>query len=136
MVVAFVMCMPKVFYASLEGVPIVVDKAVEYVLSDKAFKKNPKKIKKRNQAAARKRAKRLGIHSLIGVEKKIRTDLNERIIVEVKRRKLTHIEVRNITLVPRTKITAIMNRNIKQSTIDLLLRILCCLGVSVKINFN
>ncbi len=135
-IIAIKIRMPKVFYPPLSFIPEVVDNGVETALSDSAFKKNPKKIKKRNRAAARKRAKALGIISVVGVEKIIRNDLNERIIKEVKRRKLTHVETRNITLVPRTKITAIMNRNLKEASIDLLIRILSCLGVSAKIDFN
>lgn len=132
------MCMPRIFHAPLNDYAIqtAISKKTEDLI-DKVFApKDLKWIKEMNQKAARKRAKKLGIKSIPDSGIKIRSQLNERIIQEVKRRKLRHADVRSISLVSRPRFTAIMNRNLHEVSIDLLVRILSFLGVSVNIHFD
>ncbi len=81
-------------------------------------------------------AKALGLDPADGVEMEIRSELNDKIIDIVQKNGLTHAQVAKLAHTSRTRITAIMNRNTHEVSTDLLLRILCSLGVRTRITFS
>lgn len=113
-----------------KGIESIEDKIPEWEVN------RQEKIKKANQEVAKKFAEQFGIQSIPNIEDPIRNMLNDHIIYEVKRKRLTHATLANIALTSRSRITAILNRNIQEVSIDSLLKILGCLGVSVKITLD
>jgi predicted XRE-type DNA-binding protein len=95
-----------------------------------------KKIKPVISRTAEDLAETLGLPRSEGLEIKIRSDLNDKIVTFINKRQLTHEQVAKLAGTARTKITAIVNRNTKSISTDLLLRILSCLGVQAKIVFS
>jgi predicted XRE-type DNA-binding protein len=78
----------------------------------------------------------LGLTPADGAEIELRSDLNNKIVEEVKRRGLTHAEVARKAKTSRTRVTAILNRNTRDVSTDLLLRVLYALGWSARIKFR
>lgn len=97
-----------------------------------------KKIKKNSVVAknSAELAEVLGLSPNDGLEFEIRSDLNNKIIEIVKKKQLTHAQVAKLAKTSRTRITAIMNRNTFETSTDLMLRILSCLGVKAKLQFS
>jgi len=81
-------------------------------------------------------AQALGLSNAHGLEIKIRSDLNDKIIDVVKKKGLKHAQVAKLAGSSRTRITAIMNRDTKGISTDLMLRIIAALGVQAKIVFK
>lgn len=78
----------------------------------------------------------LGLSAADGAEMELRSELNTKIVEEVKRRGLTHAEVARLARTSRTRMTAILNRNTKDVSTDLLLRVLYALGWTAHIKFK
>jgi len=78
----------------------------------------------------------LGLPASEGLEIKIRSDLNDKIITVVERKELTHAQVAKLAGTSRTRITALLNRNTHDISTDLMLRVLGALGVKAKIVFQ
>ena len=78
----------------------------------------------------------LGLSTADGLEIKIRSDLNDKIIEIVEKNGLTHAQVAKLAKTSRTRVTAIMNRNTLEVSTDLMLRILGSLGVQAKLRFR
>lgn len=78
----------------------------------------------------------LGLPASEGLEIKIRSDLNDKIINVVERKELTHAQVAKLAGTSRTRITALLNRNTQEISTDLMLRVLGALGVKAKIVFQ
>src|ERR1700687_3369411 len=85
---------------------------------------------------ARELAKALGLTPADGAEIELRSDLNTKIVEEMKRRRLTHAEVSKLAGTSRTRVTAIVNRNTKDISTDLLLRVLYALGWTARVKFR
>lgn len=85
---------------------------------------------------SRELAKALGLAPAEGAEIELRSELNTKIVEEVKRRGLTHAEVARIARSSRTRVTAILNRNTKDVSTDLLLRVLYALGWTARVKFK
>jgi len=81
-------------------------------------------------------AKAFGLTPADGVEIKLRSDLNSKIIEVVGAKGLTHAQVARLARTSRTRVTAIMNRNTMEVSTDLLLRVLYALGYTAKITFQ
>ena len=128
--------MPRIPYTPIYTDEIISNKKVEDLLDKTIIVKDPNRIKRINQKAAKNRAEKLGIDSSFVTADKIRNQINERIIQEIKQRKLRHIDVASISLIPRSKITAIMNRKLNKTSTDLLIKILGILGVSISAKFE
>lgn len=95
--------------------------------------KKPKSIVVKNAAEL---AEALGLTPADGVEIKIRSDLNDKIIEVVEKKDLTHAQVAKLAKTSRTKITALMNHNTQSISTDLMLRILASLGVHAEMKFR
>jgi plasmid maintenance system antidote protein VapI len=78
----------------------------------------------------------LGLTPADGLELEIRSDLNDKIIEEVKKLGITHAQVAKLARTSRTRITAILNRNRKEVSTDLMFRILSSLGLKPKLSFS
>jgi predicted XRE-type DNA-binding protein len=78
----------------------------------------------------------LGLSPADGLEIKIRSDLNDKIITTVEKKGLTHVQVAKLAKSSRTRITALLNRNTKDISTDLMLRVLGALGVQAKLIFK
>ncbi|MGB7436697.1 MAG: XRE family transcriptional regulator [Candidatus Acidiferrum sp.] len=85
---------------------------------------------------AKELAKALGLSPAEGTEIELRSDLNAKIVTEIKRRGLTHAEVAQLARTSRTRVTAIVNRNTKDISTDLLLRVLQALGWTARVRFE
>jgi predicted XRE-type DNA-binding protein len=85
---------------------------------------------------SRELAKALGLNPAHGVEIELRSTLNSKIVEAVRRKGLTHAQVAHLAHASRTRVTAIMNRNTKNTSTDLLLRVLYALGYTAKITFK
>src|ERR1035437_739227 len=81
-------------------------------------------------------AEALGLSPADGLEIEIRSDLNDKIVEVVKKKGLTHAQVAKLAKTSRTRITAVMNRNTKDTSTDLMLRILAAIGIYAKIQFR
>lgn len=81
-------------------------------------------------------AKALGLRPPDGAEFGLRSELNTKIVQEVRRRGLTHADVARLAQTSRTRVTAILNRNTKDISTDLLLRVLYALGWTAKVSFR
>jgi predicted XRE-type DNA-binding protein len=81
-------------------------------------------------------AKALGLSPADGAEIGLRSELNTKIIEEVRRRGLTHAEVARLARTSRTRVTAVLNRNTKDISTDLLLRLLYALGWTARVKFK
>ena len=81
-------------------------------------------------------AKALELSPADGAEIGLRSELNTKIVEEVKRRGLTHAELARRARTSRTRVTAILNRNTKDISTDLLLRVLYALGWTAKVRFR
>ncbi|MGB7845587.1 MAG: type II toxin-antitoxin system RelE/ParE family toxin [Candidatus Acidiferrum sp.] len=81
-------------------------------------------------------AKALGLAPADGAEIELRSELNSKIVAEVKRRGLTHAEVARLARSSRTRVTAILNHNTKDVSTDLLLRVLYALGWTARVKFK
>jgi predicted XRE-type DNA-binding protein len=81
-------------------------------------------------------AELLGLSASDGLEIKIRSDLNDKIIAVVLKKGLTHAQVAKLAKTSRTRITALLNRNTKDISTDLMLRVIAALGVQAKIVFE
>jgi predicted XRE-type DNA-binding protein len=81
-------------------------------------------------------AEALGLSAADGLEIKIKSDLNDKIIETIKRKKLTHAQVAKLAGTSRTRITALVGRNTKDISTDLMLRIISSLGVEARIVFK
>lgn len=125
-----------IVYSELKIAAHVVEKAGETILNGFNRIDKRKVMKRVNLTAAKVRAKRIGIISKRNIELKIKLDLAIRIQQEVKRRKLLHVDVSSISLLPRPKVTAIMNNRLRSISIDLLVRLLGCLGIHSRIAFD
>ncbi|MBI3351269.1 MAG: XRE family transcriptional regulator, partial [Nitrospirae bacterium] len=88
-----------------------------------------KKIKGIVARNASELAEVLGLTPAEGLEIKIRSDLNDKIIAVVQRKGLTHAQVAQLAGTSRTRITAIMNRNTMEISTDLMLRVIASLGI-------
>jgi predicted XRE-type DNA-binding protein len=85
---------------------------------------------------ARDLARALGLTPADGAEIELRSELNSKIVEEVKRRGLTHAEVARLARSSRTRVTAILNRNTRDVSTDLLLRVLYALGWTARVRFK
>jgi len=87
---------------------------------------------------ARELAKVLGLTPAdgIGIEIKIRSDLNDKIVEAVAKKGLTHSDVARLAHTSRTRVTSILNCNTHDISTDLMLRVLASLGVQVKLQFK
>lgn len=81
-------------------------------------------------------AELLGLSASDGLEIKIRSDLNDKIVAVVLKKGLTHAQVAKLAKTSRTRITALLNRNTKDISTDLMLRVIAALGVHAKIVFE
>ncbi len=81
-------------------------------------------------------AELLGLSASDGLEIKIRSDLNDKIIAVVLKKGLTHAQVAKLAGTSRTRITTLLNRNTKEISTDLMLRVIAALGVRAKIIFK
>ncbi len=81
-------------------------------------------------------AEALGLSAADGLEIKIKSDLNDKIIETIKRKKLTHAQVAKLAGTSRTRITALVGRNTKDISTDLMLRIISSLGVEARLVFK
>jgi predicted XRE-type DNA-binding protein len=81
-------------------------------------------------------AELLGLSASDGLEIKIRSDLNDKIIAVVLKKGLTHAQVAKLAQTSRTRITALINRNTKDISTDLMLRVVAALGIQAKIVFD
>ena len=95
-----------------------------------------KKVKSAVARNAAQLAALLGLTPSDGLEIKIRSDLNDKIIEVVKKRGLTHEQVARLAHTSRTRVTAILNRNTQDISTDLMLRVLASLGVKATLHFN
>ena len=95
-----------------------------------------KKTKSIITQSAEELAEFLGLPASEGLEIKIRSDLNDKIITVVERKDLTHAQVAKLAATSRTRITAMLNRNTQDISTDLMLRVLGALGVKAKIVFQ
>jgi predicted XRE-type DNA-binding protein len=95
-----------------------------------------KKIKPVIARSAEDLAEALGLARSEGLDFKVRSELNDKIIDVIEDKGLTHDQVAKLAMTARTKITAIVNRNTKSISTDLLLRVLGSLGVQTKITFK
>ena len=94
------------------------------------------KLKKLRAKSAFDLAKLLGLSPADGLEIKIRSDLNDKIINVVKQKSLTHAQVAKLAGTSRTRITALLNRNTHDISTDLMLRIIASLGIKARIQFK
>ena len=78
----------------------------------------------------------LGLNTVDGAEIGLRSELNTKIVEEVKRRGVTHAELARRAGTSRTRVTAILNRNTKDVSTDLLLRVLYALGWTARVKFR
>ena len=81
-------------------------------------------------------ARALGLTPADAAEIGLRSELNTKIVNEVKRRGFTHAEVARKAKTSRTRVTAILNRNTKDISTDLLLRVLYALGWTARVKFR
>lgn len=81
-------------------------------------------------------AELLGLSASDGLEIKIRSDLNDKIIAVVLKKGLTHAQVAKLARTSRTRITTLLNRNTKDISTDLMLRVVAALGIHAKIVFE
>ncbi len=81
-------------------------------------------------------AELLGLSASNGLEIKIRSDLNDKIVAVVLKKGLTHAQVAKLAKTSRTRITALLNRNTKDISTDLMLRVIAALGLHAKIVFE
>lgn len=125
-----------IVYPEIKLAAYVVEKAGEKVIGQLKRIDQRKISKKINQSAAKVRAQRLGISSKSNMELKIKRELATRIQQVVKKEKLRHVDVASISLLPRSKVTAIMNNRLRSISIDLLVRLLGCLGISSRMVFD
>ncbi len=95
--------------------------------------KKTKSIITRNETEL---AELLGLSASDGLEIKIRSDLNDKIVAVVLKKGLTHAQVAKLAKTSRTRITALLNRNTKDISTDLMLRVIAALGVHAKIVFE
>ena len=95
-----------------------------------------KKIKPVLTKSAKELAVALGLNETVGIEFEIRSDLNDKIIETVMKQRLTHAQVAKLAKTSRTRITALMNRQSRYISTDLMLRILCAIGIHAKIQFK
>jgi predicted XRE-type DNA-binding protein len=95
-----------------------------------------KKTKVTVTHSAEELAEFLGLPASEGIEIKIRSDLNDKIIKVVERKGLTHAQVAKLAGTSRTRVTALLNRNTQEISTDLMLRVLGSLGVKAKIVFQ
>ncbi len=95
-----------------------------------------KKIKTIVTKNASELAEFLGLSVNDGLEMKIRSDLNDKIISVVEHKGLTHAQVAKLAGASRTRITALLNRNTKEISTDLMLRVIASLGIQAKIVFQ
>ena len=95
--------------------------------------KKTKSIITRNETEL---AELLGLSASDGLEIKIRSDLNDKIVSVVQKKGLTHAQVAKLAKTSRTRITALLNRNTKDISTDLMLRVIAALGVHAKIVFE
>ena len=78
----------------------------------------------------------LGLTPADGLEIKIRSDLNDKIIAVVQKKGWTHAQVAKLARTSRTRVTALMNRNTSEISTDLMLRVIASLGIQAKIVFQ
>ncbi|UXR65870.1 helix-turn-helix domain-containing protein [Bdellovibrio bacteriovorus] len=95
-----------------------------------------KKAKAIVTRSAEELAEFLGLPASEGLEIKIRSDLNDKIIAVVGRKGLTHAQVAKLAGTSRTRITALLNRHTQEISTDLMLRVLGSLGIKAKIVFQ
>ncbi len=81
-------------------------------------------------------AEAMGLCEVDGAEIQLRSQLNAKIVEEVKRKELTHQEVAKRAGTSRTRVTAILNRNTRDVSTDLLLRVLYALGWTARVKFR
>lgn len=81
-------------------------------------------------------ARAFGLTAADAAEIGLRSELNSKIVNEVKRRRFTHAEVARMAKTSRTRVTAILNRNTKDISTDLLLRVLYALGWTARVKFR
>lgn len=95
-----------------------------------------KKNKYPTAKTAEELAEILGLSPAEGLDIKIRSELNDKIIETVEKKKLTHAQVAKLAGTSRTRVTAIMNRNTMDISTDLLLRVLAAIGIEAKLTFK
>ena len=95
-----------------------------------------KKSKPNITKTAAELAEFLGLSVNDGLEIKIRSDLNDKIIAVVESKEYTHAQVAKLAGTSRTGVTALLNRNTKDISTDLMLRVIAALGVQAKIVFQ
>jgi predicted XRE-type DNA-binding protein len=81
-------------------------------------------------------AKILGLSPADGLDIRIRSELNDKIIETVQKKRLTHAQVAKLAGTSRTRVTAMMNRNTMDISTDLLLRVLAAIGVEARLTFK
>lgn len=95
-----------------------------------------KKNKYLTAKTAEELAEILGLSPAEGLDIRIRSELNDKIIETVEKKKLTHAQVAKLAGTSRTRVTAIMNRNTMDISTDLLLRVLAAIGIEAKLTFK
>lgn len=81
-------------------------------------------------------AKRHDVHPIPELDAQVKHILYRRILAEAKKLDLYHAELSTICNVCRPKITNILNGKLKNITIDLLIKILCRLGIEPEVTFK
>ena len=95
-----------------------------------------KKTKSIVTKSAEELAEFLGLSASDGLEIKIRSDLNDKIISVVEKKGLTHAQVAKLAGTSRTRVTALLNRNTQDISTDLMLRVIGALGIKAKLVFH
>ena len=81
-------------------------------------------------------ARALGLPPAEAVELEVRSRLNDKIIVAVRKSGLTHAQVASVARTSRSRLTAILNRDRTSVSTDLMLRILAALGYRTRMSFQ
>lgn len=122
----------------------IVTKAVKQVIKKSGppiVEKTEKLLKRREimskKAIARKYAKRIGLEPIDdSAISRLRIELTQKIIDEVKNQKLRHIDVAAIVHASRPKITRILNYNFKGVGLEFLIQIILALGIEISITYK
>ena len=116
----------------------VVSKTTDFAESKIDQYQINQKIRRRKIArlAGIRTAQKLGLVPVKNMEEEFKHVLADRIIQTVRRCRLTHQQVSWIVKASRPKITRLMNKNLKQVSLEFLLRLSAALGIQPKILFN
>lgn len=88
------------------------------------------------RAGKRTAARHWDLQPIDDIDEKIKNLLANKIIEEFRKKKLKHRQLAIAVRTSRPSITRVLNSNLKEVSIEFLLRILCSLGIHTEITFT